>query len=125
MEQDFLAFLVSRGQLPQQRVDAIRQQVHITREPIGAIAFAHGLLTGEDIDVILTAQRDHYSPFGQIASEQGLLTQGQVETLVQIQHARAALSMAEALSLAGLMPMPQLLGLLSEYFAPARAAKAA
>jgi hypothetical protein len=125
MEQDFLSFLVARGQLPQSRVDAIREQVHITREPIGAIAFAHGLLTGEDIDVILTAQRDHYAPFGQIAAEQGLLTQAHVDTLVQIQHARAALSMAEALSLAGVMPMTQLLGLLSDYFTPAPAAKAA
>jgi hypothetical protein len=118
MEQDFLAYLVSRGHLPEQRSLAIRQTVRIAREPIGAIAFAHGLLTGEDIDLILSRQREEHRPFGQIAAELGMLTQIQVDTLVRVQHARAALSLAEALALASIVPLETAVAELNAYLTP-------
>jgi hypothetical protein len=124
MEPDFLDFLVQRGHLAPQRRDAIRQATRSAREPIGAIAFSHGLLNGEDVDLILSEQRGQHRPFGQIASELGMLTQAQVQSLVRIQHARTALSLAEALCLAGVVPLDVSLAELSAFLSapPQRAA---
>lgn len=125
MNTDFLGFLVSRGLLAAQQRDTIRQTVRTSREPIGAIAFAHGLLNTEDIDLILARQREEHRQFGQIAAELGILTQAQVAMLLQMQNARTALGMAESLALAGLLPLESLLTELAAFLAPAKSAKAA
>jgi hypothetical protein len=126
METDFLAFLVTKGLLTAQQRDTIRQTVRTSREPIGAIAFAHGLLNTEDIDLVLSRQRNEHRPFGQIAAELGILTQHQVGMLLQMQNARTAMALAEALSLAGVLPLAALMTELAHFIAPApQSAKAA
>ena len=125
MEQDFLGYLVTRGLLSEERSRNIRQTIRIVRDPIGAVAFSHGLLTGEDIDLVLSRQREEHRPFGHIATELGMMTQQQVEILVRIQHARAALSLAEALALAGVVPLNVSLAELPGFLSPASLAEAA
>lgn len=118
MECDFLEYLVGRGALSAPRCESIRQTIRSPREPLGGIAFAHGLLSAEDIDLVLSQQRQEHRPFGQIATELGMLTQAQVEMLVKIQHARAALSFAEAISLAGVLSLDAMMTELAGYLAP-------
>jgi hypothetical protein len=125
METDFLAFLVKRGVLGSQQRDTIRQTVRASREPIGAIAFSHGLLNTEDIDLILSRQREEHRPFGHIAAELGILTLEQVSMLLQMQNARNAMAIAEALSLAGVLPLESLMTQLAQFITPAPVAKAA
>jgi len=101
MRRSFLEHLSAEGVLPDGRVDEIRELLRTTPEPIGAIAFSYGMLTGADIDIVLDEQRGSRRRFGEIAVSHGILTEAQVVTLLRIQKLRAAAEVAEALSLSG------------------------
>ena len=87
------------------------------REPIGAIAFRYGMITGSDIDLVLEEQRRHYRRFGETAMNMGMLTPTQVEALVQIQQLRLVTETAEALALAGICPLDRVMTELGRFLA--------
>ncbi len=125
MKTDFLDFLFVQGRLTELQRDTIRRTVSANQEPLGAIAFAHGLLSAEDVDLVLSQQRQAHRPFGQIAAQLGMLTQAQVTMLLQLQSTRAALALAEALALAGVLPLDTVMAEMAAYLAPGAAAEAA
>jgi hypothetical protein len=104
MRRAFLDYLVDQEILSPDKRHITLERLHTPPEPIGSIAFSHGLLSCEDIDCILDEQRHSRQQFGQIAVQHGLLTTGQIDTLLQIQQTRAASEVAEALALSGLCP---------------------
>lgn len=104
MRKAYLEYLVEQGILSPDKLNIALERLHTPPEPIGSIAFSHGLLSCQDIDCILDEQRHSRLQFGQIAVQRGLLTSAQIETLLQIQQTRAASEVAEALALSGLCP---------------------
>jgi hypothetical protein len=101
MRRAFLEFLATEGYVPSDRIEDLWCLLRGAPEPIGSIAFSHGMISGGDIDVILDQQRHRYRPFGEIAMEMGMLRREQVEALLLVQQMRAAVETAEALALAG------------------------
>ncbi|MEW6250799.1 MAG: hypothetical protein AB1716_09135 [Planctomycetota bacterium] len=108
MREAFLRYLLAVGLLPPNRIDRLREALRAAPEPVGAIAYRYGMIAGFDIDAILDEQRHQRRPFGEIAIDKGLLTQAQVDTLLAVQRLRAATEVAEALALAGLVPVEEL-----------------
>lgn len=125
MKTDFLDFLFAQGRLTEQQRDTIRRTVPANQEPLGSIAFAHGLLSAEDVDLVLSQQRQIHQPFGQIAAQLGMLTQPQVTMLLQLQSTRAALALAEALALAGVLSLDTVMAEMATFLVPRAAAAAA
>ncbi len=111
----FLDFLASEGAIPVEQMEQIEGLLRTVPEPIGSIAFSYGMITGNDIDAILDDQRMRYRPFGEIAIERGLLTTQQVDTLLGIQRIRAATEISEALALAGVCTMEQVVRQLGRF----------
>jgi hypothetical protein len=105
MRKEFLEHLAASGVVPAGSLSDLHYVLRGAREPIGAIAFRYGMITGSDIDLVLEEQRHSYRRFGEIAMSMGLLTRAQVETLVRIQHLRLVTETAEALVLAGICPL--------------------
>ncbi len=101
MRQAFLDALSAEGTLPGERIAEIRDLLRAGPEPIGAIAYSYGMITGADIDIILDEQRVSRRRFGEIAVSLGILEEEQVVVLLRIQQLRAASEIAEALSLSG------------------------
>lgn len=85
------------------------------REPLGSIAFSYGLLSADDVDLVLTEQRRQHRPFGEIACAMGMLTKVQVDSLVRIQTLRSAVETAEALVLAGCVSHDRLFAALGQF----------
>lgn len=108
MRTEFLRFLTEQQLVPVDRTGSFAKALQCAPEPIGAIAFRYGLITGSQIDDILDEQRREYRPFGEIAVDKEMLTTAQVETLLYIQHFRSAVETAEALALAGVCPAERL-----------------
>ncbi len=104
MRKAFPEYLAEQGVISPDKLRAALERLHASAEPIGSIAFSHGLLSCQDIDCILDEQRVSRLPFGQIAAQRGLLTEAQIETLLQIQQVRVASEIAEALALSGVCP---------------------
>lgn len=120
MRKAFLEFLSGEGTIPPGQAQRIQGLLRAAPEPIGAIAFAYGIIKGSDIDRILDEQAANYRPFGEIAIERNLLTPGQVETLLNIQRIRAATETAEALALSGICPIEEIMIQLGRFLSGAR-----
>jgi hypothetical protein len=125
MRKAYLDYLVEQGVLPRGKLESALERLHTPPEPIGSIAFSHGLLSCQDIDCILDEQRHSREQFGQIAVQRGLLTEAQIETLLQIQQTRAASEAAEALALSGLCPPQVILEYLGRFLMSMAGAAAA
>ncbi len=117
MRKGFLNFLVSEGCIPPERASGFQETLRAAPEPIGAIAFSYGMITGGDIDDILDEQRRTHQPFGEIAVDKGLLSRQQVETLLQVQRVRTVIQTAEALALAGICPLAEVMMQLGRFLA--------
>jgi hypothetical protein len=100
MHTSFLDSLSQRGVISARSLDAVRAAA-AQREPIGAIAFRYGLLSGSDIDDILDEQRRSGRQFGEIAVSRGFLSQQQVDDLLHVQEMRKLSETAEVLVLSG------------------------
>ena len=104
MRKAFIEYLTSEGVIICPPADKLNTMLRRAPEPIGAIAFSYGMLTGGDIDRVLDEQRGSHEPFGEIAMKCGMLTREQVEALLRVQEMRAATEIAEALALSGHVP---------------------
>ena len=111
----FVQFLLSSNQITEAAADQITRWALPYREPIGRIAFEHGLIEARHIDEILSRQCHSDQKFGEIGVEMGLLTGEQVDILLGIQTYRVSASIAEALALMGLLPLRTSIGLLSDF----------
>lgn len=116
MRRVFLDFLVAEGLLPADRLEDVWSFLRNSTEPVGSIAFSHGLLCGSDIDLILEEQRRRYRPFGEIAVEMGILRIEQVEALLLVQQIRAAVEAAESLALSGVCAVEDMKDALGRFF---------
>lgn len=117
MRKEFLEFLAEGGVLSDDRLDWVDKAWRPPAEPIGSIAFSHGVLSGGDVDRILERQRDSDQPFGQIALELSVLDESQLERLLEIQQMRTAIETAEAIVLAGICPLGEVMGKLGQFLA--------
>jgi hypothetical protein len=115
MRKGFLKFLAAEGVIDPDRVRSFQETLRAAPEPLGVIAFRYGIITGGDIDDILDTQRHDDRPFGEIAVEKGLLTSQQVRTLLCVQQMRAATESAEALALAGVCPIEEMMTQLGRF----------
>jgi len=107
MRRAFLDYLAAQDIAIEGHADGTQAMLRTAREPIGAIAFSYGMITGADIDEILDDQRHDARPFGEIAIEKGLLTEERVRTLLQVQQLRMVIEIAEALALSGVYPLEE------------------
>jgi hypothetical protein len=121
MRKAFLDFLIDEGVLAADRLNDLKAVLRGAPEPIGGIAFSYGMITGGDIDTILDEQRRNYRPFGEIAMGLGMLTRTQVDSLLRVQEMRAAVETAEALALAGVCSMDDIMSHLGRFFTGAGA----
>ena len=115
MRKAFLEFLAAAGTIDPEQLVSVQNVLRVPPEPIGSIAFRHGMITGGDIDEILDEQRTNYRPFGEIAISKGVLTRRQMETLLGVQQLRAATETAGALALSGVAPIEQISTLLGRF----------
>ena len=115
MRSAFLEFLVAKGVVPQDRLDHLGTLLRCAPEPMGSIAFSYGMVTGADIDAILDEQRQSQRRFGEIAVDLGILTHDQVEVLLRVQHLRGAVETAEALALSGLGSIDEMITQLGHF----------
>jgi hypothetical protein len=116
MRKAFLEFLAKQGVVPSERLEELRNLLRSAPEPIGSIAFGHGMIGGGDIDVILDEQRKDYRPFGEIAMSMGMLTRNQVDALLRVQQMRGAVETAEALALSGICLIDDITTQLGRFF---------
>ena len=115
MRNAFLDHLLACDVLAESQMAELRQLLRGAPEPIGAIAFRYGLIAGGDIDLVLDHQRCSHKPFGEIAMELGLLSREQVVSLLDVQQLRAATESAEALVLAGICTMEEMISQLGAF----------
>lgn len=115
MKRMFADYLVRSGRLTPAQREELPNGQWLSREPVGRLALLHGLIQGADIDRILSQQRAQGGFFGEIAVEFGLMTQDQLETLLVAQRYRECLELVEELALLGLLSMSQGLGGLCEF----------
>lgn len=115
MHDDFLHYLKAEGVLPADQTQWAQHPRRQPAEPIGSIAFSHGLLTGEDVDRILDRQRHSRRPFGEIAVEMGILDHRQIDRLLEIQKLRSTIAMAEAIILTGVCPPEEVISRLGRF----------
>lgn len=101
MRREFADYLLEKGLISDDSLQRLADEGWNIRDPIGLLAYAHGLLPVESIDEVLTTQRDLDLRFGETAVRMGLLTNPQVEVLLLIQQYRSAMELAEALALQG------------------------
>jgi hypothetical protein len=99
MKREFADYLIEKGLITEQSIQRLADEGWNIRDPIGLLAYAHGLLPVESIDEVLTTQRDLDLRFGETAVRMGLLTSHQVEVLLLIQQYRSAMELGEALAL--------------------------
>lgn len=104
MHTEFLTYLAEQGAMPRHLLDRAKSSIRHAPEPIGSLAFLHGLIRAADIDDILDEQRRSRRPFGHIAKEKGLLTEEQIRRLLAVQRIRGAVSACETLILSGAAP---------------------
>ncbi len=117
MRREFIGFLAAEGLLPLGRGARVQETLRVAPEPIGAIAFRYGMLSGREIDEILDQQRSCDRPFGEIAIERGALTATQVQNLLRVQQMRAACEAAEALTLSGVCAYEDVMSRLGRFLA--------
>lgn len=96
MREKFIDFVIASGRANAAPLERIRgDRPH--REPLGALAFRHGLIGGDEIDAILDEQRRAKRPFGKIAVERGFLSQAQVDDLLKLQNLSDVIGVAETM----------------------------
>jgi hypothetical protein len=117
MRNDFIEVLEKEGLLPSERLEWLRLMRRPPAEPIGSIAFSHGMLTGDDVDQILDRQKQSRQPFGQIAVEMGILDDRQITRLLEIQRLRSLMATAEAMILTGMCPTADVMSRLGRFLA--------
>ena len=100
--------------------EQLDQGDRFVREPLGVIAAHHGLLTPDQIDLILDQQRNSSDRFGEIAVELGLLESEQVGDLVQVQGFRSYVDVAEVLVLGNVLSFEDVIRYLGSYLADDR-----
>jgi hypothetical protein len=101
MRREFADYLLDKGIIDESALQRLADEGWNIRDPIGLLAYAHGLLPADSIEEVLTKQRDMDLRFGETAVRLGLLTSQQVDILLLIQQYRAAMELGEALALSG------------------------
>jgi CheY-specific phosphatase CheX len=110
----FGQYLLEKGRITsQQLVDALEFQKSVS-QPIGALALDHGLLSVDQVKLILGRQLKNERRFGELAVSLGLLTQAQVDELLQVQSSHKIL-LGEALIIKGYISVETLERELKEY----------
>jgi len=110
----FGQYLLEKGRITsQQLVDALEYQKSVS-QPIGALALDHGLLSVDQVKLILGRQLKNEKRFGDLAVSLGLLTQAQIDELLQAQSSHKLL-LGEALIIKGYIAVETLERELKEY----------
>lgn len=117
MRREFADYMIDKGFIDHDALQQLADEGWNVRDPIGLLAYAHGLLPVESIDEVLTTQRDLDLRFGETAVRMGLLTNRQVEVLLMIQQYRAAMELGEALALSGSLEIEQVVQALHDFWA--------
>lgn len=115
MRHEFMHYLEKEGVVPSDRPVPTDRGMRKPTEPIGSIAFCHGMLTGADVDQILERQKESRRPFGEIAVEMGILDDWQLDRLLEVQRLRLAFETAEQLILSGACPMADVVNRLGQF----------
>jgi len=119
MRKAYIEYLVSNKIIPEEQVEQCKQALRNAPEPIGSIALSYGMLSCGDIELILTEQRTNRRQFGAIATEMGMLTHDQVKVLLRVQQLRAATEVTEVLVLAGICSYEEMVGQLGRFLTEA------
>ncbi len=117
MRREFADYLLAKGLIDEAALQRLADEGWNIRDPIGLVAYSHGLLPAESIDDILARQKDLDLRFGETAVRMGLLTSGQVEVLLMIQQYRAAMELAEGLALWGQADYDEVMRALHQFWA--------
>jgi len=117
MRREFADYLLARGLIDESALQRLAGEGWNIRDPIGLLAYAHGLLPADSIEEILTKQRDMDLRFGETAVRMGLLTTQQVDILLMIQQYRAAMELGEALALWGRIDLDDMLRAFHQFWA--------
>jgi hypothetical protein len=115
MRDAFIDYLTTQSILTAESCEHLRSTLRGAPEQIGSIAFKYGLVTTDDIDMILDEQHNSHRRFGEIAIEMGILTKPQLNALLKIQQMRVAVEIAEVLALSGTQPVEKILLLLGGF----------
>lgn len=117
MRREFADYLSEKGLIGESALQRLADEGWNIRDPIGLLAYAHGLLPAESIDEVLTTQRDLDLRFGETAVQMGLLSSQQVEVLLMVQQYRSAMELAEALALSGEVEFDEVMRAFHEFWA--------
>ncbi len=116
MRREFAEYLLSKGLIDESVLQKLADDGWNIRDPIGLLAYAHGLLPVDSIEDVLAKQRDLDLRFGETAVRMGLLTHQQVEILLMIQQYRAAMELGEALALIGCLDLDECIQAFHEFW---------
>lgn len=117
MRREFADYLVEKGLITESSLQRLADEGWNIRDPIGLLAYAHGLLPVESIDEVLSAQQDLDLRFGETAVRMGLLTNSQVDVLLFMQQYRSAMELGEALALWGEIDFDEVTKALHQFWA--------
>jgi hypothetical protein len=117
MRREFADYLLAKRIINESALQRLADDGWNIRDPIGLLAYSHGLLPGDGIEEILSKQRDMDLRFGETAIRMGLLTNQQVEILLLIQQYRAAMELGEALALTGQADYDEVMRALHQFWA--------
>lgn len=115
MRDAFIDYLSSHSPKTSKACSQLHAKLRTIPEPIGSIAFKYGLISGNDIDLILDEQRKNHRQFGAIAIEMGILSNNQLNALLKVQQMRYSVEVAEALALSGLQPVEEIMAHLGDF----------
>ncbi len=110
----FGQYLVERGIVEKEHLEAAISLMEQSNRTIGQLAKEAGLISDEDGDFILDEQRSTDRYFGEIAIEKGLLTEEQVTGLLDKQR-NNRIRLGESLVRLGHLEMSKLFQVLDEY----------
>jgi hypothetical protein len=116
MRREFADYLLAEGLIDESALQQLADDGWNIRDPIGLLAYSHGLLPADSIEEILTKQQDLDLRFGETAVRLGLLTHQQVEVLLMIQNYRAAMELGEALALIGRIESEEVMRALHKFW---------
>ncbi len=117
MRRELADSLTEKGLIAEAALQRLADDGWNIRDPIGLLAYAHGLLPVESIDEVLTTQKDLDLRFGETAVRMGLLSAHQVDVLLLIQQYRSAMELAEALALNGDIDFDEVMRAFHEFWA--------
>lgn len=119
MRDAFIDYLISHSPATAKTVSQLSPSLRGIPEPIGSIAFKYGLVSSNDIDLILDEQRKNHRQFGAIAIEMGILSSDQLNALLKVQEMRYSVEIAEALALSGRQAADEIMVHLGEFLSKA------